>query len=90
VTPRSIFSRRERLRIRASSWLSRLERGASEAERQDDADQEVSRIAVLSRLDGLWHAAICFVNGDGAATGLLWKRQFETCEEAEAVFGRAR
>jgi hypothetical protein len=29
------------------------------------------------------------VNGEGAATGLLWKREFDTLEEAEFAFQRA-
>jgi hypothetical protein len=59
----------------------------------DDADlpsQDVSRIAFLSFLDGRWHAGICLVDGEGSATELLWKRTFESSEEAEIAFVRAR
>ena len=51
---------------------------------------EVSRIAFLSFLDGYWHAGICLVDGEGSATELLWKRTFESAEEAEIAFLEAR
>lgn len=50
---------------------------------------ELSRIAVLSRLDGRWHAAVCLVDGDGMAADLLWKQSFARRDEAEASFDRA-
>jgi hypothetical protein len=52
--------------------------------------EEVSRVAVLSLLDGAWHVGICLVDGEGAAVGLLWKRAFESREEAEYAFIHAR
>ena len=56
----------------------------------DDARECLSRIAVLGILNGDWHAAVCLVNGEGAAVDLLWRRQFPTYEEAEFAFRHAR
>ena len=52
--------------------------------------EEVSRVAVLSLLDGAWHAGVCLVDGEGAAIGLLWKRTLDSREEAEYAFIHAR
>jgi hypothetical protein len=49
----------------------------------EDASQELSRVAVLSLLDGCWYAGMCLVDGEGAAVELLWKRRFGSREEAE-------
>ena len=59
----------------------------------DDAEfpfEEVSRIAFLSFLDGRWYAGICLVDGEGSATELLWKRRFDSADEAEMAFLEAR
>lgn len=55
---------------------------------EEDAE-ELSRVAVLSVLDGNWHAALCLVDGEGRAIELLWKRQFDHLGEAQAAFDRA-
>lgn len=52
-------------------------------------ERELSRIAVLSCLGGLWYTASCLVDGDGTAVDLLWKRSFDGREAAEAAFDRA-
>ncbi|HEX8240513.1 MAG TPA: hypothetical protein VF574_12305 [Allosphingosinicella sp.] len=56
----------------------------------DDACQELSRVAILSTLDGRWYTGMCLVDGEGAAVELLWKRQFESREEAEIELLLAR
>jgi hypothetical protein len=56
----------------------------------EQSSYEVSRIAFLSFLDGRWHAGICLVDGEGAAVELVWKRTFESCEEAEMAFAGTR
>ena len=56
----------------------------------EDASQELSRVAILSVLDGCWYAGICLVDGEGAALELLWKRQFQNRGEAEFELLRAR
>lgn len=56
----------------------------------EDASQELSRIAILSILDGRWYVGICLIDGEGAAVELLWKRQFRSLGEAEFELLRAR
>jgi len=56
----------------------------------EDASQELSRVAVLSRLDGRWYAGTCLIDGEGAAVELLWKRRFDIRAEAEFELLRAR
>jgi len=55
----------------------------------DDAETELSRVAIVSVLDGEWHAAVCVVDGDGGAVSLLWNRCCNGQDEAQAVFNRA-
>lgn len=52
-------------------------------------ETELSRIAILSVLDGRWHAGSCLVDGDGRPADMLWKRSFERRGEAEVAFDRA-
>ena len=49
----------------------------------ESASQEFSRVAILSVLEGRWYAGLCLVDGEGVAVELLWKRQFQSREEAE-------
>ncbi|HZF43677.1 MAG TPA: hypothetical protein VEZ48_09740 [Sphingomonadaceae bacterium] len=49
----------------------------------EEADLELSRIAIMSVLDGCWHTAECLVDGDGNAVELLWKRRLASRSEAE-------
>jgi hypothetical protein len=55
----------------------------------EDEEMELARIAILSLLGGHWHVAACLVDGDGMAVDLLWKRDFDRLDEAEAAFDRA-
>lgn len=52
-------------------------------------ERELARVAILSCLGGVWHAASCLVDGEGMAIDLLWKRSFDSREAAEAAFDRA-
>lgn len=56
----------------------------------EEASQELSRVAILSSLEGLWYTGMCLVDGEGAAVDLLWKRRFESRGEAEFGLLRAR
>ena len=49
----------------------------------EEPSQELSRVAILSVLDGRWYAGMCLVDGEGAAVELLWKRHFWSRGEAE-------
>lgn len=57
---------------------------------EEDAFQDISRVALLSFFDGTWYAGVGLVNGDGVAVDLLWKRAVESLVEAELAFDRAR
>ena len=57
---------------------------------EEDADAELSRIAILSFVAGRWHAGICLVDNEGCASELLWIRSFAQREDAEETFARAR
>jgi hypothetical protein len=52
----------------------------------EEGETELSRIAILSFLDGRWHAGTCLVDGEGRATDLLWKESFSGQMEAETAF----
>ena len=56
----------------------------------EEASQELSRVAVLSVLDDRWYAGLCLINGDGVAVQLLWKKAFHCRKEAEFELLRAR
>ena len=55
----------------------------------DEGERELARVAVLSFLGGFWYAACCLIDGEGMAVDLLWKRNFDNDEAAEAAFERA-
>ena len=57
---------------------------------EEDAPQELSRVAILSTLEGRWYAGLCLIDGDGQAVELLWKRCFHPRGEAETELLRAR
>jgi hypothetical protein len=52
--------------------------------------EDLSRMAVLSLLDGAWHAGICLVDGEGSAIELVWQQAFDSRDEAEYAFVHAR
>ena len=56
----------------------------------DGGSEELSRVAILTVLDGRWYAGMCLVDGEGVAVELLCKRRFECRREAEFELLRAR
>jgi hypothetical protein len=56
----------------------------------EDAVDELSRMAFLSSVAGRWHAGVCLVDGEGGAVELLWLRSFDRRIEAAEAFDRAR
>ena len=52
----------------------------------EQGETELARIAVLRFLGGRWHVALCLVDGEGMAIDLLWKRNFDQRDEAQAAF----
>lgn len=57
---------------------------------EDEGDRDLSRVAVLSVLDGVWHVACCVVDGEGDAIDLLWSERFDRFDAASFAFGLAR
>lgn len=58
----------------------------------DDAfgsGEELSRVAILSRLGGQWHVGVCLADGDGDVGDLLWLRTFAALDDAESAYDRA-
>jgi hypothetical protein len=55
-----------------------------------NAGEDVSRIAILSFLASRWYAGVCLVDGNGCAVDLLWLRSFEWHDEALEAYERAR
>jgi hypothetical protein len=56
----------------------------------DEAGEELARVAFLSFVAGRWHAGVCLVDGEGCAAELLWLRSFERREDASEAFALAR
>jgi hypothetical protein len=54
-----------------------------------DDGSELSRVAIMSILDGAWHVAVCLIDGDGDVSALLWDRCCDGRDDAQAVFDRA-
>lgn len=64
-------------------WLGSYEGG-------DDDDLALDRVAIMGRLDGRWFAAICIVDGEGEAHGMLGRRWLATAKAARSAFENAR
>lgn len=56
----------------------------------EDAGEDISRIAILSFLAGRWHAGVCLVDGEGRAVELLWIRSFDGRDDASEAYARVR
>jgi hypothetical protein len=52
-------------------------------------DRELSRVAILSFLAGVWCAGLCLVDGEGAAVELVWKQAFDDEMAAREAFAAA-
>lgn len=55
----------------------------------DDEVPELSRVAILSVLDGRWHCAACLVDGEGQAVELLWRQAHDGLDQALSAFESA-
>ena len=72
-------------------WDARVsERWLGSYEGQDDDEFELDRVAICGRLDGEWFAAICIVDGDGMAHGMMGNRIFGTERQARRAIAHAR
>lgn len=69
------------------TWDARVEErwlGAYESLGEDDF--EVDRVAMIGRLDGCWVVAVCIVDGDGMAHGMIGRRSFSKAQAARKAF----
>ncbi|MES1973326.1 MAG: hypothetical protein V4472_12785 [Pseudomonadota bacterium] len=69
------------------TWDARIEErwlGAYEALGEDDF--ELDRVAMIGRLDGRWVVAVCIVDGDGSAHGMVGRRSFAKARAARNAF----
>jgi len=69
------------------SWDARREeRWLGAYQTLDDEDIALDRVAIIGRLDGRWYVAVCIVDGDGLARGLIGRRTFSRAEMAQQAF----
>lgn len=55
-----------------------------------DEDLELDRVAILGHIDGRWFAAVCIVDGDGHAHGMIGNRCFSTARAAREAYETLR
>lgn len=71
-------------------WDARVEeRWIGTYESADSDDFELDRVAICGRIDGHWFAAMCIVDGDGRAHGMIGKRPFRSADAARQAFAIA-
>lgn len=69
------------------TWDARdQERWLGAYEAQDDGEFELDRVAIIGRLDGRWVVAVCIVDGDGMAHGMIGRRSFSKVGAARKAF----
>jgi len=69
------------------TWDARVEeRWLGGYQSSEDDDVELDRVAIVGRLDGRWIVAVCIVDGDGNAHGLIGRRRFSTTKAARRAF----
>lgn len=56
----------------------------------DEEDIELDRVAVIGRLDGRWFVAVCIVDGEEVAHGMMGRRTFGCEREAREAFANGR
>ena len=71
-------------------WDARVEERWIGAYASIEEDIELDRVAVIGRLDGRWFVAVCIVDGDEVAQGMMGRRTFEREREARKAFANAR
>lgn len=71
------------------NWDSRIdERWLSTWEGESDSEDTLDRVAIVGRLNGVWFAAICIVDGDGAIRWLQHLELLKNRWDAGAAFLR--
>ncbi len=69
------------------TWDARVEErwlGAYETVGEDDF--ELDRVAMIGRMDGRWIVAVCIIDGDGSAHGMVGRRSFAKAQAARKAF----
>lgn len=56
----------------------------------DEDELELDRIAIIGWLDGRWFVAVCIVDGDEIAHGMMGRRTFEREDDARKAFADVR
>lgn len=68
-------------------WEARIEeRWIGSYEAQDDEAFDLDRVAILGRIDGRWFVALCIVDGEGMAHGIMGRREFSSAAAAREAF----
>jgi len=71
-------------------WDARVEeRWVGNYESIEHGDFELDRVAICGRIDGHWFAALCIVDGDGMAHGMMGKRRFHSARAAREALAHA-
>jgi len=68
-------------------WEARIEeRWIGSYEAQDEDAFDLDRVAILGLIDGRWFVAMCIVDGDGMAHGMMGRREFSDGAAARKAF----
>ena len=68
-------------------WEARIEeRWIGSYEAQNDDAFDLDRVAIFGQIDGRWFAAICIVDGDGMAHGMMGRQVFSDVMAARNAF----
>ena len=68
-------------------WEARIaERWIGSYEAQDAEAIDLDRVAILGVIDGHWFVAMCIVDGDGMAHGMMGLRGFPNAAAAREAF----
>jgi hypothetical protein len=68
-------------------WEARIEeRWIGSYEAQDEDAFDLDRVAILGQIDGRWFVAMCIVDGDGMAHGIMGRQVFSDAMAARKAF----
>jgi len=69
------------------TWDARVEeRWLGSYETVGEDDFELDRVAMIGRMDGRWIVAVCIIDGDGSAHGMVGRRSFAKAQAARKAF----
>lgn len=68
-------------------WEARIEeRWIGSYEAQDEDAFDLDRVAILGQIHGRWFVAMCIVDGDGMAHGMMGRQAFLNAAAARKAF----